>query len=118
MVTYLCFCHVPRAAQASRSQHLQQVAERPGRGMRAAVAVPHPVKTALAPHCLTAHSGPRRSAADSMFTGVLEAPGAACEQWLLSPAFQERLFAYFPCADPPASPHPQVLMATCPPARG
>ena len=38
-----------------------------------------------------------------MYSGVLEAAGPAAEQWLLSPAFEERLFSYFPCADPPAA---------------
>lgn len=47
--------------------------------------------------------GPCRPAADSVYSGVLEAAGPAAEQWLLSPAFEERLFSYFPCADPPAA---------------
>ena len=38
-----------------------------------------------------------------MYSGVLEAAGPACEQWLCSPAFEERLFSYFPCADPLAA---------------
>ncbi|KAK9846531.1 hypothetical protein WJX81_006057 [Elliptochloris bilobata] len=50
---------------------------------------------------------PFRPAADSAYSGVLEAAGPACEQWLLSPAFEERLFSYFPCADPPAAPYHQ-----------
>jgi hypothetical protein len=34
-----------------------------------------------------------------LFSGMLEAPGAAVEEWLLSPEFDAKLFSYFHCTD-------------------
>ena len=40
-----------------------------------------------------------RAAPDVLYSGMLEAAGPAAEEWLLSPEFEARLFAYFPCTD-------------------
>jgi hypothetical protein len=34
-----------------------------------------------------------------LYSGMLEASGAAAEEWLAAPDFEGRLFAYFPCTD-------------------
>jgi hypothetical protein len=60
----------------------------------------------LRPRVDLAASAARRPTADGAYSGVLEAPGPACEAWLRSPAFEERLFANFPCADPPLDVRP------------
>ena len=40
-----------------------------------------------------------RAAADVLFSGMLEASGAAVEEWVLLPEFEARLFSYFPCTN-------------------
>ena len=44
---------------------------------------------------------PRAGAAATADGGRLDAPGAAVAAWLLSSAFEARLFEYFPCSDAP-----------------
>ena len=40
-----------------------------------------------------------RTSTDSVYSGLLEASGAAVHEWLLSPAFEARLFSFFPCTN-------------------
>ena len=41
----------------------------------------------------------RRTTAETMYSGMLEANGSEVAEWLQGPGFESKLFSFFPCTD-------------------